>query len=533
MTPILPDSAPFSPAQRAWLNGFFAGLLGAGAATDPMQLPALADLHAPQPPIAEPETFPWHDPALSMDERLALAEGKAPALVLMAAMAQLDCGSCGYDCRAYAEAIDSGEETDLTKCTPGGAPTARMLKTLRARPRSESLPVLPAVRPSTPTTNGTNGTAPGYSRKHPVPARVLQVERLNGPGSEKEVRHVALDLGSLKYEVGDALGVLPTNCPELVAALLTALGASGDEPVTTRGGDTLPVRDTLARRCALNKVSGILPLLASWASDPAEAQCLQALADDDPEGELEGADLLDVLERFPSARGPAAELVAALPPLQPRLYSIASSLKAHPGQVHLTVSIVRYTRNGSARGRKGVASTFLADRVGPGETVDVFVQPSHGFRLPERGDTPVLMVGPGTGIAPFRAFLQERHAAGARGKNWLFFGDQRRDCDYLYRDELEGYRERGLLARLDLAFSRDQVEKVYVQHRMLESAGEVWTWLEQGAHLYVCGDASRMARDVDQTLHQIVREQGGLTGEAARAYVSELKQAKRYQRDVY
>jgi sulfite reductase (NADPH) flavoprotein alpha-component len=206
-------------------------------------------------------------------------------------------------------------------------------------------------------------------------------------------------------------------------------------------------------------------------------------------------------------------------------------MKAHPDQVHLTVSAVRYDTHG--RTRKGVASTFLADRVGESGRAPVFVQPSHGFKPPGAGDTPMIMVGPGTGIAPFRAFLEERQALGATGRNWLFFGDQRRSTDYLYEESLEAWKKDGFLNRLDLAFSRDQAEKIYVQTRMLEAASELWTWLEAGAHFYVCGDASRMAKDVDAALHTIVEQAGGKSADDAKAYVAKLKADKRYQRDVY
>jgi sulfite reductase (NADPH) flavoprotein alpha-component len=226
-----------------------------------------------------------------------------------------------------------------------------------------------------------------------------------------------------------------------------------------------------------------------------------------------------------------AEFVALLKKIAPRLYSISSSLKAHPDEVHLTVAAVRYDTHG--RSRKGVASTFLADRVGEAGSVPVFIQPSHGFKPPAGGDTPMIMVGPGTGIAPFRAFLEERLATGAKGRNWLFFGDQKRATDFLYRDQLEGWLKNGHLTRLDLAFSRDQAEKIYVQSRMLEAAAELWSWLEAGAHFYVCGDASRMAKDVDAALHSVIEKAGGKSADEAKAYVDRLKSGKRYQRDVY
>jgi sulfite reductase (NADPH) flavoprotein alpha-component len=245
---------------------------------------------------------------------------------------------------------------------------------------------------------------------------------------------------------------------------------------------------------------------------------------------LWGRGVIDLLSHLPEPLKPA-EFVSLLRKLAPRLYSISSSPKAHPEEVHLTVSAVRYESHG--RGRKGVASTFLADRVGDADVVKVFVQPSHGFRPPERGGTPIIMVGPGTGVAPFRAFLEERQAVGATGKNWLFFGDQKRDTDFLYQEQLETWVKDGHLNRLDLAFSRDQAEKCYVQHRMSENAAELWSWLEEGAHFYVCGDASRMAKDVDAALHKAIETAGGKNPEEAKAYVSGLKSDKRYQRDVY
>ncbi len=245
---------------------------------------------------------------------------------------------------------------------------------------------------------------------------------------------------------------------------------------------------------------------------------------------LWGREVIDVIGGLPQPFT-AEELIPFLKKLQPRLYSISSSPKAHPDEVHLTVAAVRY--DGYGRGRKGVCSTFLADRCAESTPVPVFVQTSHGFRLPANGDVPVIMCGPGTGIAPFRAFLEERRATGATGKNWLFFGDQKRATDFLYQEQLEAWVGDRHLSRLDLAFSRDQAEKIYVQTRMTENAAELWSWLESGAHFYVCGDASRMAKDVDAALHQVAETAGGLSKEAAAEYIQKLKSEKRYQRDVY
>jgi sulfite reductase (NADPH) flavoprotein alpha-component len=554
--PVLPESAPFSPAQRAWLNGFFAGMLGLdrrgangsganghnpGVPAAPVHAgPGTAVLAAPQ---AE-ETLPWHDPALPMEERLKLAEGRPFERVLMAAMAQLDCGSCGYLCKTYAEAIASGQETDLTRCSPGGKETAKKLKELVAA--RKALPVVaPAAAgsngsaaqvPAAPATNGAAHARPAMAadRKNPFPAPFLQCVPLNCEGSEKDVRFVAINLkgSGIQYEVGDALGVFPENCPDLVETILRAMGARGDELVATPDGRAVYSYEALLRDYTITKINDrFASLLADSAADPSEAGTLRALLDNDPAGVLEWWDLLDLLEQFPSARPPVPDMVAALSPLQPRLYSISSSLKAHPDEVHLTVGVVRFSK--ANRLRKGVASTYLTELVRPRQRVRVFVHPSHGFRLPAGGETPIIMIGPGTGIAPFRAFLEERAATGASGKNWIFFGEQRREFDFLYRDDLEGYLQRGVLTRLDTAFSRDQQHKVYVQHRMKENAAELWAWLQEGAHVYVCGDARRMALDVDHALHAIVAEQGKMTPDAAKAYIKEMSKAKRYQRDVY
>lgn len=377
---------------------------------------------------------------------------------------------------------------------------------------------------------------PKHDRQRPFRAPVLSVQTLTGAGSAKDVRLVAFDLrgSGLQYHAGDALGVYPENCPELAHAILDQLHATGEEVVTTPAGARVTALDALTKECCIAQANDrVLAVLARSAGDPAEARGLRELLESDPDDVLDGQDILDLLGHFPSARPAVGDLVSALVPLQPRLYSISSAPAAHPEEVHLTVGVVRYRQPGCDRLRKGVASTFLAERLRTGHTARIFVQPSHGFKLPQRGDTPIIMVGPGTGIAPFRAFLQERRALHASGPSWLFFGDQHRASDFLYRQEIEEYLRNGTLTYLDAAFSRDQPEKVYVQHRMLASAPRLWEWLERGAHVYVCGDARRMARDVDATLHRIVAEQGSLDPAAAKTYVAGLVRAKRYQRDVY
>ena len=527
IVPAIPDNAPFSAPQRAWLNG----LIAAFWSEEPSESPLAADagLAALAPPpaaaVSAAEDFPWHDPTLGIGERQALAAGRPLPLQLMAAMAQLDCGQCGYLCRTYAEAIAGGVETSLSRCVPGGKETSRVLKELMVG-GAAAAPTTVAASAATPAAAPASwATAAAYFES---------AARLNREGSAKDTRHVVLALadGALEYRVGDALGVRVTNDPEVVEAIIGRLATNAGIDVDCPDGTRRSLQAALLEVCDIGRPSDLaIEVLASRARDQGEADRLQMLAEGYPGAEPADADLLDLLLAFPSARPPVQELILALGELQPRLYSIASSPKAAAGQVHLTVAAVRYRRRG--RLRKGVASTYLAERAGPGVPVPVFVQRAHGFALPEKADTPIVMIGPGTGVAPFRAFLQERRAIGARGRNWLFFGDQRRDCDFLYQDELLGYRRDGLLANLDLAFSRDQDEKVYVQHHMRQRAGELWAWLQDGAHLYVCGDATRMARDVDTALTHIIAKQGRMEFAAAKAYLANLARDRRYQRDVY
>jgi sulfite reductase (NADPH) flavoprotein alpha-component len=374
-----------------------------------------------------------------------------------------------------------------------------------------------------------------YNRNHPFPSRVISNRKLNAAGSAKDTRHIEISIegSGLTYEAGDALGVMPTNCPALVNDILQALGCDGEEAVPDAQGCETSLRQALLTRYQIIQPSiDFLDAISQRSGDAELKSLLDPARKTDLDKFLFGREVVDFRSSFPAARFGAAEFVALLRKLQPRLYSIASSPKAHPGEVHLTVGVVRYESHG--RQRKGVCSTFLADRVETNVTpLPVFVQPSRGFRLPADGDRPVIMIGPGTGIAPFRAFLEERRALRARGRNWLFFGEQCQAHDFLYREELEAMLADGALARLDTAFSRDQREKIYVQHRMRERAREFWAWLEEGAHVYVCGDARRMAKDVDAALHEIIQRAGGKDVARAAEYVRELKTERRYQRDVY
>ena len=378
-----------------------------------------------------------------------------------------------------------------------------------------------------------------YNKDNPFPASVVENRLLTKPGSGKETRHFAVALGGsgLHYKAGDSLGVFPSNQPSEVAEILRRLGASGDEPVALpRAAAPVAIREALTHKLALaGPTRKIVESLAAKTSDPAEKARLAGLLA--PESKdiltafLADREFVDLLAEFPGARLDPQEFVNHLRRLMPRLYSIASSPRLHPNEVHLTVAVVRYETN--RRPRVGVATTFLSDRVHVGGTpVPVFVSHSH-FGLPEDGARDVIMVGPGTGVAPFRAFLQERAAGGGSGRNWLFFGDQHRATDFLYEDEWPAYLAGRTLARLDTAFSRDQGQKVYVQDRMRENAAEVWGWLKGGASFYVCGDAKRMAKDVETALHDIILEQGGMSAAEAIDYVKQMKKDKRYQKDVY
>jgi sulfite reductase (NADPH) flavoprotein alpha-component len=375
--------------------------------------------------------------------------------------------------------------------------------------------------------------APPYTRTNPFPAKLVVNRSLCREGSEKDTRHFELDLKSwgLNYEVGDSMTVWPTNDPALVDELIKTIGAKGDESANGPNGN-VTLREALLRDCRITQTTPrFLKTIAERASAaPLLNDLLTPERKQDLDTYLWGMEVIDFLIEHPSIKWTPQEFVDTLAKLMPRMYSISSSLKGHPNQVHFTIDVVHYESRG--RKRKGVCSTFLAERA-EGVPIPVFPNTSK-FRLPEDGNTPIIMVGPGTGIAPFRAYLQERKAIGAKGKNWLFFGSQHEHCNYFYRDELEQYRRDGFLARCDCAWSRDQAGKSYVQHRMLENAAEIWKWLNgEGAHVFVCGDARRMAKDVDAALRKIIQEQGAKTEEQTNEYVEKLKSEKRYKRDVY
>jgi sulfite reductase (NADPH) flavoprotein alpha-component len=386
------------------------------------------------------------------------------------------------------------------------------------------------------TTEATTTVAsPPYSRANPFPGKLIVNRRLSGPESAKDTRHLEIDLTGwgLTYEVGDSVAVYATNDPQLVDEMVRALGATGDEQVHRPKGSSTTFREALLRDYGITQPTPkfLKAIIERANSSTLLKDLLQPKRKEDLDRYLWGMEVIDFLSEHPSAKFSPQEFVGLLTKLQPRLYSVASSLKVYPEQVHFIVDVIRYESHG--RIRKGVASSFLAERAND-VPVPVFPSVAKHFHLPGNPDTPIIMVGPGTGVAPFRAYVQERKALGAQGRNWLFFGSQHEKCDFAYGEEFAALKKEGILTRLDCAWSRDQREKIYVQHRMLENAAEIWKWLDaEGAHFFVCGDARRMAKDVDAALRKIVQEHGHKNIDEANEYVEKLKSDKRYKRDVY
>jgi sulfite reductase (NADPH) flavoprotein alpha-component len=533
---LIPDTAPFSPEQRTWLNGFFAGLLSLDGGVDALSAADTAALMrgvmgdaapAARGPLEDGDDgqTPWHDPAMPLTERMQLAEKRTLRRRMMAAMGQQDCGQCGYTCEDYSNAIVLKNEERLNLCIPGGKETTRMLKTLYAEfgtiPAAAKAPAKPA--------DATAASAPAEpSRDRPAEITFASRTRLNKAGSAKETWHIDLDLADagIDYLVGDSLGIFPHNDPALVDAVIATLGAPPDFPIAGRS-----LRDVLTDNSSLGVAPDMLFQLISFITGGERRQKAKALASGgDPDGDAKNLDVLAALEKFAGIRPDPEAFVEALDPLQPRLYSIASSPRTSPGKVALTIDAVRYTVG--ARPRVGVASTLFAERIAPGTRLKAYIQKTHAFGLPADPAIPIIMIGPGTGIAPFRAFLHERMATKAPGRNWLFFGHQRREHDFFYEDELTGMQAAGVLNKLSLAWSRDGDQKVYVQDRMREAGAELWAWLAEGAHVYVCG-AMNMGKDVERALLDVIAAHGARSAAQAAGFLAELKKAGRYQSDVY
>jgi sulfite reductase (NADPH) flavoprotein alpha-component len=524
---IIPSSAPFSEAQRSWLNGFFAGLLSTDA---PAALSAEQGAAVLQGPVGDGDDgeAPWHDQTMPIADRMKLAEGRPLRRRMMAAMAQQDCGQCGYNCNDYSDAIATRAEARLNLCVPGGKETARMLKAL-----NEELEKAPAASPGTAAPAAVTApiptAEPGRSRDNPVPATFVSRQLLNKGQSEKETWHIDFDLSGcgLDYVVGDSFGIFARNDLGHVDQIIALLGASHTTEVR---GKTL--REVLVDDVSLAPAPDTLFELLSFISGGALREKARALGrGEDPDGDAATLDVMAALQKFSGVRPHPEAFVEALEPLQPRLYSISSSHNATPGKLSLTVDCVRYVVG--KRKRLGLASTFLAERINPGDELKVYVQKAHGFALPQDPRTPIIMIGPGTGVAPFRAFLLDRRATGAPGKNWLFFGHQRSACDFFYSDELNAMKTSGLLTRMSLAWSRDGEKKFYVQDRMREVGRELWSWLAEGANVYICGDAKRMAKDVERALVDIVAQHGARTIDEAVSFIADLKKKGRFQQDVY
>jgi sulfite reductase (NADPH) flavoprotein alpha-component len=570
----LPDDAPFTPAQRAWLNDFLTKALSsvANAPTAATPTVPVTVIFGSQTGTAEglakklvkslkkgnfePEI---HDMAsydrsrLSKEKNLLVitstyGDGEPPdSATDLHSWLHSEEAPCLEGVSYSVLALGDSSYPAFCKCGIDFDNRLADLGAVRLHDRVDvdvdpdepfaqwSTSVMKVLAPSglaAPAAETEEAAEEGHSKTNPFPAAVLQNTNLNGPGS-KQTHHLAFSLqdSGLSYEVGDALGVYPVNREEVVDEILANLPFKAST-VAGPNGDDIPLREALIHHYdigVLNKA-----LVQKW-QQRSGSPFLRALVEADDRAAWDdfcwGRELIDLVIDYPADFSDADDFVSILKKLQPRLYSISSSPKAHPGEVHLCVGIVRYETHGRQRG--GVCSTFFADRM-TGETKPrVYVHSNPAFRVPTDGNVPVIMVGPGTGIAPFRAFLEERKATNAKGGNWLFFGNPYRATDFLYEEEINSYLADGTLTRFDVAWSRDQKEKLYVQHLMLQNGAELWAWFQKGAAFYVCGDASRMAKDVDQALHTVAIQHGNLSETEAAAFIAQLKKEKRYLRDVY
>ena len=578
--PFIPDNAPFNPAQRAWLNGFLAGLYSSSpsqskAVTAAFEPRNVAVLYASQSGTGERlakkvakelkakghtaklsslEAYPVHE--LSVEECAVIVastygEGDPPDGVkgffdaLCAETAPrlerleytvLALGDSHYEhfCKFGVDLDQRLHALGAKRTTPVitadvdvDEPFERWKSALLARLEASS----EATLPQAPALSTSTAPVSVYHRDNPFYAPLVDKRILTADVSSKSTLHLSFSLAGsdLTYEAGDALAVVPSNDPALVAEILHAAHLTGEETVDLSKAGARPLAEALTHTLQITRLSRKLVDAYAKAGDLA---VLKGLLQPEQQTHLDtylyDRGLIDLLTEYPGVVTSAQQLADLLPKLAPRLYSISSSPIAHAGEVHATVAVVRYRAHNRERG--GVCSTLFADRTGLHGTLPVYIQHNKKFRLPADPAAPIIMIGPGTGIAPFRGFLHQRCATGAKGRNWLFFGDRSAATDFLYRDELELMLASGHLTRLDTAFSRDQAHKIYVQDRMLEHGAEFFAWLEQGATIYVCGDASRMAKDVDAALHQLIAQHGNTDAEA---YISNLHDTSRYHRDVY
>jgi sulfite reductase (NADPH) flavoprotein alpha-component len=596
LIPLIPEDAPFTPAQRAWLNGYLSGLYSyapAPATATPSQFARIAILYGSQSGTAEGlarklakelrsegfsvsvNSLEGYVPATLAAERCALfivstyGEGEAPdtaqpffqqlcvehfPLLGDLSFAVLALGDSHYehfcqfgkDLDAKIEALggtrlipraDSDVEVDPPFAQWKQAFLARLREpapSLAAGPAGTMASPIPDGTPAAGTSAATIAPTQTHTRENPLFSVLAEKRPLTHPSSTKLTIHLdfSIEDADLRYEAGDACAVIAQNSPALIDTILSLLSLSGNELMEIPKIGSVSLVDALLHHFAVNRLSR--RMISEYAR---LTQCapLEGLLAPPRQAELEkylhGRDLVDLLNDWPFAPQKPEDLLKFLPRLAPRLYSISSSPAAHPGRVHTTVSVVRYRAHDRDRG--GVCSTLLADRVQVGDRLPIYIQPNQKFRLPQDPAASIVMIGPGTGVAPFRAFLHHRRATGATGRNWLFFGERSAATDFLYREELQAMRADGHLTCLDTAFSRDQDRKVYVQDLMTQNARQLWGWIEEGAFIYVCGDAERMAKDVDGTLQRIIAAEGGMGKDAAVEYVEKLRDQRRYQRDIY